>query len=503
MDKTSNRGFSSLSDLVSDIESSPSTVLQPISPKTSVSQKQVFDLLDMTELPTCPIPWSSTNDGETWVWGDFFFLFEKNPKPVFEKELEKSGQNIEWYGLIFHYSMSVFYRIDKNPHGPLQKPIMSVTLEQADSNMPLEVQRGLESETHQPREPKKEEPMKITLFSGGTETDLGEYDGDFNPVAVKRRFFEILKEELGVQGQPKMIGDLIQGFGHPETGLPPRKIEYYFGSKRVTNQETNQEKNQEKNQKKNQEKNSSSSLKWLLGIVSLIMLVLVIIDTNQTSKRHSYNQSRSGKNVVNERPLEGAVLEVGLQVKKPSVGKEKVLSVMELRWCVQELIRIQEMKEFINTKEGRKKYQAMVADYNNRCGGNIYRGSDLSQAKLDVEPYRNQIISEAISQAKDWSKGNIPSDSSTFYKSDIKQSNSDGLLNDNHKIPSNRVIREAQQLLTNLGYKLGPVDGIFGTRTAAAVKAFQRNQGITQNGLIDQGLLKLLRRKNDNLSPKK
>jgi hypothetical protein len=31
--------------------------------------------------------------------------------------------------------MSVFYRIDRNPHGPSHRPIMTVALEQADMGM--------------------------------------------------------------------------------------------------------------------------------------------------------------------------------------------------------------------------------------------------------------------------------------------------------------------------------------------------------------------------------
>ena len=68
---------------------------------------------------------------------------------------------------------------------------------------------------------------------------------------------------------------------------------------------------------------------------------------------------------------------------------------------------------------------------------------------------------------------------------------------------SKKEIKEIQELLIDLGFAPGPVDGKYGSRTAQAVKAFQRSQGITQNGILDQGLLKLLRRKNDSLSPKK
>ena len=52
----------------------------------------------------------------------------------------------------------------------------------------------------------------------------------------------------------------------------------------------------------------------------------------------------------------------------------------------------------------------------------------------------------------------------------------------------------AQQLLIDLGYDPGPVDGKYGSRTASAVKAFQRDARIVQDGRIDHNFLSMLRR---------
>jgi hypothetical protein len=66
-------------------------------------------------------------------------------------------------------------------------------------------------------------PLMIGLFTGETRLNLGEYECDVSPQAVKRRFFEILGRQLRVSDQPKMIGDLAQAHGHPETELPAKK----------------------------------------------------------------------------------------------------------------------------------------------------------------------------------------------------------------------------------------------------------------------------------------
>lgn len=58
--------------------------------------------------------------------------------------------------------------------------------------------------------------------------------------------------------------------------------------------------------------------------------------------------------------------------------------------------------------------------------------------------------------------------------------------------PNNQQTREAQQLLTDLGYDPGPIDGQYGRRTSEAIKSFQRDIGLTQDGLVSNDLLNSL-----------
>lgn len=59
--------------------------------------------------------------------------------------------------------------------------------------------------------------------------------------------------------------------------------------------------------------------------------------------------------------------------------------------------------------------------------------------------------------------------------------------------PSAKHIREAQQILTEIGYDPGPIDGLYGRKTEGAVKAFQGDAKLPQHGLIDQETLTFLR----------
>jgi hypothetical protein len=224
-EKDNKRGFSGLSNLTSDDDSLPQD--QDISTRSqpAIAQKPVFELLEMTKWPTLPAPWSSTDAGETWIWGDFFLTFQKKPITVLELSMEMQGKKAENQGMTYHYAMTVFYCIDKNPHGPSHRPIMTVALEQADMGVLANMIGIKVGDLIQSESDSNMGPLMLGLFAGKTRLNLGEYEGETNSQEVKRKFFEIIGQQLELSGQPKMIGDLGQAHGHPETGLPAKKKE--------------------------------------------------------------------------------------------------------------------------------------------------------------------------------------------------------------------------------------------------------------------------------------
>lgn len=58
---------------------------------------------------------------------------------------------------------------------------------------------------------------------------------------------------------------------------------------------------------------------------------------------------------------------------------------------------------------------------------------------------------------------------------------------------SSPVARQVQQLLKQLGYDPGPVDGQPGARTTRAVKSYQRDRGVPADGVVSEKLLVQLR----------
>jgi len=55
-------------------------------------------------------------------------------------------------------------------------------------------------------------------------------------------------------------------------------------------------------------------------------------------------------------------------------------------------------------------------------------------------------------------------------------------------------VLETQRLLKQLGFEVGAVDGLYGSRTQLAIQTYQRNKKIAVDGLISDAMLKSLRR---------
>lgn len=135
MGNDNERGLSGLSDLTADAGTVPQSQSRQPSPQTSAPQRPVVALLELTKWPTLPAPWSSVDSSETWVWGDFFLTFQRKPKTVLDRTMEMQGKEAEYRGMTYHYAMAIFYRIDRNLHGPSDRPIMTSAREQGDIGM--------------------------------------------------------------------------------------------------------------------------------------------------------------------------------------------------------------------------------------------------------------------------------------------------------------------------------------------------------------------------------
>lgn len=58
---------------------------------------------------------------------------------------------------------------------------------------------------------------------------------------------------------------------------------------------------------------------------------------------------------------------------------------------------------------------------------------------------------------------------------------------------SSSTVKKVQNKLNSLGYKCGKADGSCGSKTKAAIRKYQKKNGMTVNGKIDKALLKKMK----------
>ena len=287
---------------------------------------------------------------------------------------------------------------------------------------------------------------------------------------------------------------------------------------------------------------ASSGWKWLVGIVAVIAVIAVINDQSRKPSSQpssykpptsSYQKPTSPSPVAKiETPSPATITkpaEPQLTFLQPPIGRDNVLSVPEIRWCQRESIRLDTKKPLIETNSQVAAFNRIVDEYNRRCGSYRYRQGSLERAKREVEELRIEIEkaarAEFAPEIKQATKPPVkqtapvqqkPASNSAQTKlssRDVREVQVAPEIKQETKPPENqtaplrkekatntaqtkfssRDVRDVQRLLSELGYQPGPVDGSYGLRTASAVKDFQRNFGIDQDGLIDKNLLTALK----------
>lgn len=221
--------------------------------------------------------------------------------------------------------------------------------------------------------------------------------------------------------------------------------------------------------------------------------------------------------------------------EKPPVGTKNLLSISQIRWCLEEEISLNTISSLVDNydKKSVNAFNRLVDDYNIRCGSYKYRRGSLESAKSEVEKNRDKIVLLAINDAEKYgiSTVNVPISTTnskpegskpvvlsttlkpttpkpktsvtagTTYGSPKEGGNNHSKLVTNDKTTSNYVVQpteknmpdkkvtQVQNLLKQLGYNPGMVDGKYGSQTVSAIKAFQKKHGMVQTGEINEVLL--------------
>jgi peptidoglycan hydrolase-like protein with peptidoglycan-binding domain len=223
----------------------------------------------------------------------------------------------------------------------------------------------------------------------------------------------------------------------------------------------------------------SSGSKWVFGIAAVIGVLWLIgqSDKSPTSPAPAYSPPTQSATPSYSPPAEPQAPSRP-QESMPPVGQDLVFSTAQIRYCLAEDIRMEGVKSalnnYIDSDVGR--FNAMVADYNSRCGSYRYRSGALESARRDIEPYRSQLQSEGRSRfARSPSTGSLSMPAPSRPAPDA-------------------TVQAIQRKLNELGYEAGTADGLMGRGTRSAIIAFQQDRGLAATGEADQALLLHLQR---------
>jgi len=233
---------------------------------------------------------------------------------------------------------------------------------------------------------------------------------------------------------------------------------------------------------------SSSGVTWgrvgigVLGIGVLIWLINVPLeDIRRPSRTASFTPPSSSQSYA---PTVTPGTQISdLEFARPPVGDNNVLSVAQIRWCLREDIRIEVLRPLPTTSSQIDQFNAVVSEYNRRCGSYRYRQGTLTRAEREIERVRAQIVASI----------QLPWRASVSSGGRTSQRPSAGPAQPRPAQQWSQLTLDVQNALTALGYDPGPVDGLFGPRTRAAIEIFERERELRVTGNVSSELLAQLK----------
>lgn len=230
--------------------------------------------------------------------------------------------------------------------------------------------------------------------------------------------------------------------------------------------------------------------KWLLSVMAIIGVLWFIGEVRKNSSPSSSvsssapTQSSPAQRAASTSTAPKPPSSTGdTQAVKPPVGKDLVFSVPQIRYCLEEDIRLDGARSELNdySSVDIDKFNAMVSDFNSRCSSFRYRSGALESTRRSVEPHRAKLLAEGASRFARNSVGTT-------------QTEPEKNISTLPPVSQETMVLQVQRRLNELGYNAGPTDGLMGRKTRSAIQQFQRDYGFAATGAVDQLLLQQLQR---------
>jgi hypothetical protein len=226
----------------------------------------------------------------------------------------------------------------------------------------------------------------------------------------------------------------------------------------------------------------SSTGKWLIGIAIVIGFFWLASESGNNNPSGSSASGRPPSNSTvapapnRPQPTVQQQLSSAPTEERPNVGRNNVLTIPQIRYCLAEKIRIDASESHIDRYNQAEvnRFNRYITDYNSRCGEYRYRQGALARARDDIEPFRAELQNDGRSR---------------FARATAGSSTAQGSV----RPTPDPIVKAVQQRLNELGYGAGPADGLYGPRTRNAISSFQRDNRLHIDGTADVVLLQQLR----------
>ncbi len=170
--------------------------------KNAPESVAVFDRSDM------PAVWATIDEGETWVWGDYFLVLQEYPETVAVHAAKEAGEVPPKQPMLFPYVLSVFYRYDKSLYSPSGKPVCLFMIECPDIDSRDKYMGAKSADAFLSSLGKDgQKPDYRQVWSDGKD-DARLYEGSFEQNSVRSFFFKEFKTLFKVKGVPRFQGAL-------------------------------------------------------------------------------------------------------------------------------------------------------------------------------------------------------------------------------------------------------------------------------------------------------
>lgn len=148
--------------------------------------------IDIFCFPSMAAPFSSVDKGQVWLWDNYFCVFQKKPKTVYEAFQDSFPNKSEIpMGMKYHYAMTILHQSNPSP-----EPILVIGLEQ----LIFDNYKG---------------DCFLGMFVKNKRLNYGLYNEDTDPEQIRLKFFDVIKQYLELDGQPTLIGTIPEIF--PDT----------------------------------------------------------------------------------------------------------------------------------------------------------------------------------------------------------------------------------------------------------------------------------------------